>query len=187
MIQSREDYVYYRKRDGTWNGARSLLKTGCFKFKVLLRKAEYYHNCKKSFLGRALAYIYSRRVLYYGRQLGFSIPLNVFGPGLSLPHTGTIVVNPAARIGADCRVHVCVNIGASGGSDSAPVIGDGAYIGPGAKIFGKITLGHRVAIGANAVVNKSFDGNGITLAGIPASLVGTGGADAAGWTPSDLQ
>lgn len=186
MIASKDDYITFRKRDGTWKKS-TIFKTGTFKFKVLLRKAEYYRNCRSSFLGRLLAYIYARRVLYYGRKIGFSIPLNVFGPGLSLPHTGTIVVNPAARVGADCRIHVCVNIGASGGSNSAPQIGDGAYIAPGAKIFGGIRLGDRIAIGANAVVNKSFPDNDITLVGMPAKVAGRGGAIEAGWNPNSRE
>ena len=49
------------------------------------------------------------------------------------------------------------------------------YIGPGAKLYGKITIGNNVAIGANAVVNKSF-GSNITIAGIPAKIISNNGA-----------
>ena len=80
----------------------------------------------------------------------------MFGPGLSIAHAGTIVVNSNAKIGANCRIHVCVNIGADVTDGSkAPIIGDNCYIGPGAKLFGSIILGNNVGIGANAVVNKS--------------------------------
>lgn len=41
------------------------------------------------------------------------------------------------------------------------------YIGPGAKIYGNITIGDNVTIGANAVVNKDF-GSNLLLIGIPA-------------------
>lgn len=58
-----------------------------------------------------------------------------------------------------------MNIGAT--KDGAPVIGDGVYIGPGSKIYGPITLGDNVTIGANAVVNKSFGSNQL-LVGMPA-------------------
>ena len=54
--------------------------------------------------------------------------------------------------------------------EEAPEIGDNCFIGPGAKIFGKIKIGDNVAIGANAVVNKSF-GNNVTIAGVPAKVV----------------
>lgn len=39
-----------------------------------------------------------------GEKLGFSIGLNVFGPGLSIAHYGCIVVNSGARIGTNCRI-----------------------------------------------------------------------------------
>ena len=38
-------------------------------------------------------------------------------------------------------------------------------------MFGNIKIGNNVAIGANAVVNKSFEENGITIAGVPAKKV----------------
>lgn len=103
--------------------------------------------------------------------LGFTIPINTCGAGLSIAHVGTIVINGKVRIGENCRIHVCVNIGASAqNSHAVPVIGDNCYIGPGAKLYGDIQLGNNVAIGANAVVNKSFEGNCI-LAGIPAKVI----------------
>ena len=76
------------------------------------------------------------------------------------------------RIGANCRIHACTNIGTSAGaSGEAPVIGDNCYIGPVAKLVEKIVLGNNIAIGANAVVNKSFDMDDITLGGIPARII----------------
>ena len=105
-------------------------------------------------------------------KLGFTIPLNVFGPGLSIAHRGTIVVNGNANIGANCRIHTCVNIGTQAGYEGrAPKIGNNVYIGPGAKIFGPIEIADSIAIGANSVVNKSFKEPGITIAGIPAKRI----------------
>ena len=106
-----------------------------------------------------------------GLKLGYSIPLNTIGPGRSLPHYGTIVVNGNARIGANCRLHVCVNIGASGGQSEAPQIGDNVYIGPSAVLFGNITIADNVTIGADATVNKSCNQKNVVLAGSPASIV----------------
>src|SRR5690606_41764719 len=105
-------------------------------------------------------------------RLGFSIPPNTFGPGLSIAHRGDIIVNGAARIGADCRVHAGVNIGtAAGRKNAAPKIGDGCYLGPGVKIFGPITIGNDTAIGANAVVNSDFPEGNCSLGGIPARRI----------------
>jgi serine O-acetyltransferase len=105
-------------------------------------------------------------------KLGISISPNTFGPGLSIAHRGTIVVNGGAQIGANCRIHTGVNIGTEAGkADAAPVIGENCYIGPGAKIFGPIQIGSNSVIGANAVVNKSFPEGGQTIAGVPAKII----------------
>ena len=112
----------------------------------------------------------------YGLKLGFTIPANVFGPGLCLGHAGTIIVNEHCKIGSNCRIQAGVNIGNSAplGEDwvpnNTPTIGNNVYIGPGAKLFGKITIGDNVAIGANAVVNKDVPDN-VTVAGVPAKIV----------------
>jgi serine O-acetyltransferase len=45
------------------------------------------------------------------------------------------------------------------------------WIGPGAKIFGKITIADNVAIGANSVVNKSVAEPNVTVAGVPARII----------------
>lgn len=93
---------------------------------------------------------------------------NNFGPGVCFAHYGTLVVNKKARIGSNCRIHVCVNIG--GTDEGVPTIGDNVYIGPGVKIFGPITIGNNVTIGAGAVVNKSFPDN-VVIAGVPAKII----------------
>lgn len=109
--------------------------------------------------------------------LGFTIPLNVCGPGLAIVHRGTIVISAAARLGANCRIHAGVNIGKQAGTaHGAPQIGNNVYIGPGAKVFGGITIADNVAIGANAVVNKSIIESGITVAGVPAKKVSDRGS-----------
>lgn len=126
---------------------------------------------------------------HYGEKYGFSIPINVFGKGLNIAHIGTIVVNSHARIGDYCRIHACVNIGTSAGSaDAALIIGDRVYIGPGAKLFGKIIIADDIVIGANAVVNKNFNVKGITIAGVPAKQISEKGSKGLLYTPvSDPQ
>jgi serine O-acetyltransferase len=111
-----------------------------------------------------------------GYKLGLSIPLNVCGKGLSIAHTGSVIINPYAKIGDYCRIHSDVNIGtAAGFLSKAPIIGHCVYIGPGAKIFGDITIGDNVAIGANAVVNKNVPSS-VTVAGIPAKVISNKGS-----------
>ena len=85
-------------------------------------------------------------------------------------HYGTIVISQATRIGANCRIHAGVNIGANAGEKTAATIGDNVYIGPGAKLIGAITVGDNACIGANAVVTKDVE-SGVTVDGIPAKVI----------------
>jgi len=103
---------------------------------------------------------------------GFSIPLNVFGPGLAIVHLGTIVVNPLARVGANCRIHVCTNIGASGGKAEAPQIGDNVYIAPGVKLYGNIKVADNIAFAANAAVHSDCLESNMLYGGVPAKKIG---------------
>lgn len=134
-----------------------------------MRRTSYFFSKRSNLFYRLLFYFSLYDYKKTGLKLGFSIPFDVIGEGLSLPHYGTIVISKRSKIGKNARIHICVNIGESNGG--APIIGDNVYIGPGAKLFGPIKLGNNVIVGANAVVNKSFDEDNIVLAGVPAKIV----------------
>ena len=139
------------------------------RFQRLLRELEHLQSLPSTPINRFRRLVTYRAYRRLGVLLGFSIPPSVFGPGLSIAHVGTIVVNKGARVGANCRLHTCVNIGtAAGERHAAPTIGDNVYIGPGAKIFGPVRIANGCAIGANAVVNRSFDQPNRLIAGVPA-------------------
>ena len=178
MIKSKNDYLHYLRQDKKALGISNFSLKGqlvsilfpdpIWKFQKKLRKLEYFSNCKKN---KILFHIYWFSFKKYSLRLGFSIPLNVFGPGLAIAHYGTIVINGNTRIGKNCRIHASTNIGASGGDSKAPQIGDNVYIGPGAIIYGDIKIGNNIAIGANSTVNKSFEDNNILVAGSPAKKI----------------
>ena len=175
QINSKQDYQFFFRADSEALNIKPSLKNrlthDIWAFQRSLRKLEYFINCKYSPLAKVYTIYLRLKVRKKGRKLGFSIPPNVFGPGLSIAHAGTVVVNANAKIGSNCRIHVCVNIGAdiSDGS-KAPSIGDNCYIGPGVKAYGDIKIGNNVGMGSNAVVNKSFDSN-LTIAGVPAKII----------------
>ncbi len=181
-IGTRDEYEFYLEADRaslevTRHRPR-LFGDEIWRFERLLRAIEYYENCHPSLLWAPYRALLSIRLHRLSTRLGFTIPPHVFGPGLAIAHRGTIVVNACARVGANCRVHVCVNIGSRAGThDQAPVIGDNVYIGPGAMLFGPIRIADDIAIGANAVVNRSFEQPGITIAGAPARKVGDRGSE----------
>lgn len=144
-----------------------------FKFYKSLRQTEYYTNCRTDFWGIIIGKILRLRHSLLCDKYQWSIPINVFGPGLALVHTGTIVVSGDAKIGQNCRIHACVNIGRAPSAEGAgaPTLGDNVYIAPGAKLYGQITIGNNTAIGANAVVNSSFPEGNCSLGGIPAKII----------------
>lgn len=182
MIQSKNDYIEYLERDrialDIYNGSflsklkNLLIPNPIYRFQKLMRKLEYYVNCKNKGIYKLYILYLRYRYRRVSLKLNFSIPINVFGPGLSIVHYGTIIINFTSKIGANCRMHACVNIGASGGERQAPILGDNVYIAPGAKIFGDIRIPNNTAIGANAVVNKSFEEEHTIIAGIPAKVLG---------------
>lgn len=180
MIKTKEDLIYYLSEDKRALGIkRKRPRIGLddiWKFEILMRKTEYFKNvCMNERRGLVKEFIYKIYLYKYKKlsmKLGFSIGLNVFGPGLYIAHYGTIVVNGNARVGKNCWIYPGSNIGANTeGPNDVPTIGDDVYIGPGAKIFGKIKIADNISIGANAVVTKSFETCGVTIAGVPARVI----------------
>lgn len=89
------------------------------------------------------------------------------GKGTRLGYWGAgTVIHSNAVIGKNCMVSQGVTIGRNFGDKKVPAIGDDVYIGAGSKVFGEITIGNNVIIGANSVVNKSIPDN-CTVAGNP--------------------
>lgn len=179
MISNREDLIDYLNADRIALGRKNSHPKWndlIYRYEILLRKCEYYENCKRSLLSKIIGAYYRYRRFKIGTRCGFSIPLNTCGKGLCISHIGPIVISNMAHIGENCRIHICVNIGADARNGSAsPYIGDNVYIAPGAKIFGRITIANNIAIGANAVVNKSFVTDGISIAGVPAKEINSKG------------
>lgn len=134
----------------------------------LLEKETLIIQRRKGILKMILLFFVKRKRNSLGVMLGFHIPVGVFDTGLLIYHSGSIVVNNNARVGKNCVLHGENCIGNNGTTEDAPIIGDNADIGIGAKIIGGIRLGNNIHIGANAVVTKSFEEDNITLIGIPA-------------------
>lgn len=146
-------------------------------FPNLERKFLKRYDRVRSHIGRRGVY---HKIMYFvsffryeklSRKLLVRIPLNVCGDGLSLPHPEVIGINPAAKIGKNCRIQRMVGVGPAFGTNKCPKIGDNVYIGPGARLYGDIEIADNCWIGANAVVNKSFLEPYSVIAGVPAKVV----------------
>ncbi|MBK9431495.1 MAG: serine acetyltransferase [Sphingomonadales bacterium] len=151
------------------------------RFLVLLRIAEWLLNIGAPFIVRAPLMFWFRRL---SMRCGFSISLNVFGPGIALPHYGPLMVHQDACIGRNCRIHIGTVIAGSAvimdpaevPEFDAPIIGDNVYIGPGVKMSGPLRIASDCAIGANSVVTHSFNRPGVMISGFPAKIVGLQGS-----------
>jgi len=170
----KADEVAMQISDFSWLQRRM---NAVWQFIRLIRKMEYYTNCKQSALYDAHTLLLKYRHRRLGYMLGFVIGPNVFGPGLSIAHIGTIIINGNAKVGANCHLHSCVHIGTAPGiTPKVPRIGDNVFIGPNVSIFGDIEIADGIAIGANSVVNKSFIEPNITIAGVPARKISDKGS-----------
>jgi serine O-acetyltransferase len=101
------------------------------RFQRRLRRLEHLSGSQGGILRKLRLAVLWRVHNRQAAMLGFTIPLNTFGPGLCIAHYGTIAVNDFARIGASCRIHPNTTIGRT--DAGTPVIGDNAYVGPGAE------------------------------------------------------
>jgi serine O-acetyltransferase len=106
-------------------------------------------------------------------KYGFQIPISTsIGPGFYIGHFGIIVINENAKIGKNCNVAHGVTIGQAnrGMMRGCPVIGDKVWIGTGAVIVGRVSIGSNVLIAPNSFVNFNVPDNSVVL-GNPGKII----------------
>jgi serine O-acetyltransferase len=103
-------------------------------------------------------------------------PAARIGRGIFLDHATGVVVGETAVIEDDVSILHDVTLGGTGkeAGDRHPKIRYGVMIGAGAKILGNIEVGHCARIAAGSVLLKSVPNN-VTVAGVPARVVGRAG------------
>lgn len=139
---------------------------------ILLRKTEYYTNTHK----RLFAKIYRLRLHRIQNKYGLHISLNVFDEGLKIMHLGPVLTNGKACCGKNITMHMNTAVVAGGRDNNAPKLGNNIILGFGSVVLGGITLADNIAIGANALVNKSFYESDIAIAGVPAKKISDNGS-----------
>lgn len=104
-------------------------------------------------------YLIKKMDAFNGASFGTHIDKSAFfATPPKLPHgIRGIFVSHNAVVGKDSTIFHQVTIGE--GNDGAPTIGDNCFIGAGAKIIGKITIGNNVRIGANCIVCEDIPDN----------------------------
>ncbi|MBT1177309.1 hypothetical protein JS532_06980 [Bifidobacterium callimiconis] len=176
MIESKEDFLRYLEADrlaicGDSKAKRPrLFRDEEWRYEIVLRKHEYYHNVPGPF-HKLLRLWYGMRHHRLGVKYGYFVPINVCGEGLHINHTGMLIINDAAHIGKNFTALQGVVIGQNIHPDEVPTIGDNVFVGSGAKIFGKVTIADNIAIAAGSVVTKSFETPNVTIGGVPAKVI----------------
>lgn len=184
MIKSKSDLKYYLEADRISLGVTSKRphfisiweSDIIWKFQILLRKNEYYHNIGAKGLGRIYYKFLQYRLFRMTLKTGFNIPINVFGPGFSISHIGPITVNGFARVGKNCRIHPQTYIGSDAKGVKGAKLGDNVYISTGASIIGEISICDDVCLAANCTVIKDITEPHITVGGVPAKKISDGGS-----------
>ncbi|WP_395352959.1 serine acetyltransferase [Variovorax sp. UC122_21] len=106
---------------------------------------------------------------------GCSVPFScTLGSGICFRHgLSGIFISGKAVVGDNCFILHQVTIGSNYGSTkrpfAAPVVGNGVFIGAGAKIIGGVAIGARARIGANALVVEDVPEGAVCFA--PKSLI----------------
>lgn len=105
-------------------------------------------------------------------------PAARLGKGLMLDHATGVVIGETATVGDDCSLLHAVTLGGSGKvtGDRHPKVGSGVLIGAGAKVLGNIHVGNCSRIAAGSVVLQDVPPH-VTVAGVPARVVGPAGTD----------
>lgn len=103
-------------------------------------------------------------------------PAAKLGSGLFLDHATGVVIGETAVVEDNVSILHAVTLGGTGkaSGDRHPKIRSGVLIGAGAKILGNIEVGHCTKVAAGSVVLKSVPNN-VTVAGIPAKIIGGSG------------
>src|SRR5579871_489220 len=103
-------------------------------------------------------------------------PAAKIGRGIFLDHATGLVVGETAVIEDDVSMLHDVTLGGTGkeAGDRHPKIRYGVMIGAGAKILGNIEVGHCARIAAGSVVIRPVPNN-VTVAGVPAKVIGVAG------------
>jgi len=131
-------------------------------------------------------------------QLGFSLPIIVHPSAFVSTHAtvgaGSVVfpqaainigaviamaaiINTGAIIEHDCSLDAGVHVSPNAALAGGVIVGKASWLGLGACVIQKITIGANVIVGAGAVVTQNIPDN-VTAVGVPAKVIKNANANA---------
>jgi serine O-acetyltransferase len=131
---------------------------------VTIYRFSYWVYAKPSWVRSLLKSLSLLLRRHMGSKWGIDIdPRATIGKGFRIVHYGGIFIGSQVVIGENLHLSHDVTIGLAGTGKNrgAPTLGNNVFISPGAKIVGKINIGHNVKIGANAVVDRNVPDNAL--------------------------
>lgn len=110
-----------------------------------------------------------RRCMFHS---GIQIPAGTqIGPGFRISHFGSIVVNPAAKIGRNFSIAQGALIGSAAGKrQGVPTIGDNVIMSANSVVIGGVNIGDYVMIAPGAFVNFDVPDHSIVI-GNPGKII----------------
>jgi len=94
-----------------------------------------------------------------GCEIGREVP-----PSTYFPHPQGIVIGSHVQIGANVVIGHQVTLGGKDRQiENMPTVQDGAYLGAGCKVLGRVTIGRGATVGANAVVTRDVPAGAIVV------------------------
>ncbi|GAB1367302.1 serine acetyltransferase [Candidatus Cloacimonadaceae bacterium] len=172
-----------------------LWNADCYRYKGKWMEANHIHVIQRRsyriiFLFRLCKYLKAKNMILYLPVYFmyrfvcafYNVDLPVVtdaGPGLYMFHCYGIVINGDTIIGSNCNISHGVSIGKAsrGKRIGTATIGNNVYLGPGAKIEGRVHIGDHAVIGANAVVVEDVPEKAV-LANPKAIVLNFTGSDA---------
>lgn len=154
----REDYERYHRN---WRaaGSRWAPLRACFSYGLIAtcvyRYGRWTQRIRPRLLSLPFKVLYVLLKIPVELSLGIDISVNsTIGPGLFIGHFGGIFLHCHAGRNLSVGQGVTLGYKGAGKSNGWPQLGDGIYIGAGAKVIGHVRVGDNVVIGANTVVTR---------------------------------
>lgn len=163
--QIKDDFRFYR----SLRPKESFLEVMLDRYFLVCANYRFGHwacQLRTPFVGKFLRFVYLLTRLVVCTLNGTDIrPGAVIGSRFEVHTSFGIMIDNGVVIGSNCLINtgVCLANKANGHGEGVPRIGNHVTFGMGCKVFGGITVGDHVIIGANAVVSRDVPSGHIAL------------------------